>query len=143
MKPEARLLPCNRPFQPPSDTLVKVALIARPLLKPVTQQMCRSNTVYSQVKRGFIRYYYILSKSFSHVFKAFSNAYGDKYRIRQQYNDLQPNFGTRTKFVCDKCSSKDKTGEIMVVPMPSSASAATTGYCCKKPILTLVSSLCE
>jgi hypothetical protein len=41
-------------------------------------------------------------------------------------------------FVCDKCSSSDKTAEIMAVPMSSSASAAAMGYGCKSSILPLV-----
>jgi hypothetical protein len=45
-------------------------------------------------------------------------------------------------FVCDNCSSSDKTAEITAVPISSGASAATTGYGCKNSILPLVSSFC-
>jgi hypothetical protein len=45
-------------------------------------------------------------------------------------------------YVCEKCSSNDKTAEITAVPISSSASAATTGYGCKNSILPLVSSFC-
>jgi hypothetical protein len=41
-------------------------------------------------------------------------------------------------FVCDKCSLSDKTAEIMVIPVSSSASVSLTGYGCKNWILPLV-----
>jgi hypothetical protein len=42
-------------------------------------------------------------------------------------------------FVCDKCSFGDKTAEITVVPMSSSASVASAKYGCKNSTLPLVS----
>jgi hypothetical protein len=41
MKSEAGPPPCNRLFQPPRDTRVKVTLVARPLHTPVAQKLCR------------------------------------------------------------------------------------------------------
>jgi hypothetical protein len=41
MKSEACPPPCNRLSQPPRDSRVKVTLVARPLLMPVAQKICR------------------------------------------------------------------------------------------------------
>jgi hypothetical protein len=43
-------------------------------------------------------------------------------------------------FVCDKCSSSDKTDEVTAVLISSSASAATAGYGCRNSMLEMVSS---
>jgi hypothetical protein len=49
-------------------------------------------------------------------------------------------FGTQEVFVCDKCSLQDKTAEIMVILISSSALVAAMGYGCKNSVLPLVSS---
>jgi hypothetical protein len=41
--------------------------------------------------------------------------------------------------MCDKCSSRDETAEIMAESISSSASVATTGYDCRNSIFPLVS----
>jgi hypothetical protein len=91
--------------------------------------------VYSRAERVFILEHYFASKSFAAVREAFSNAYPDKEVSNKTMHRLVTKFPV---VVCDKCSSSDKTAEIMAVPISSSASAATTGYGCKNSILPLV-----
>jgi hypothetical protein len=70
--------------------------------------------------------HYFASKSFAAVLEAFSNAYPDKeVPNKTTVHRLVKNFRD-TGSVCDKCSSSDETVEITVIPILSSASAATT-----------------
>jgi hypothetical protein len=64
-----------------------------------------------------------------------------KYGIKEQYTDWQENFGTQEVFVCDKCSSGDKTAEIAAVPILINASATTVAHDCKKSVFLLISSI--
>jgi hypothetical protein len=78
--------------------------------------------------------------SFSNITSLFmnSNAYPDKVPNKTTVHRLIKFRDTES--VCDKCSSSDRTAEIMYVSISSSASAATTAYGCKNSILPLVSS---
>jgi hypothetical protein len=99
--------------------------------------------VYSRAERVFILEHYFASKSFAAVREAFSNAYPDKEVPNKTIvHRLVTKFGTQEVFVCDKCSSSDRTAEITAVPIANSSSAATTGHDCKNSILPLVSSFC-
>jgi hypothetical protein len=121
----------------PCDTQVKVTLVARPLLTPVAQKLqVRTWCIHEQE-------HFFASKSFADVRKAFVNAYPDKEVPKKTtIYRLVTKFRTEKVFVCDKCSSSDKTAEITAVPISSSASAATTGYGCKDSVVSLVSSFC-
>jgi hypothetical protein len=80
------------------------------------------------------------SKSFAAVREALSRAYPDKVaQNRTTVHPLVKKSGSEKVFVCEKCSSSDRTVEIMALPISSSALPVTTGYGCKNSILTLVS----
>jgi hypothetical protein len=71
----------------PRDTGVKVTLVARSLLTPAAQKLCRCK-VFS--RRVLILKHYFASKSFAAVREAFSKAYPDKevaYWVKQQCID--------------------------------------------------------
>jgi hypothetical protein len=55
------------------DIEVKVTLVARPLLTPVAQKLCRWNIVYSRSELVFILEYDFASKSFASVHEEFNN----------------------------------------------------------------------
>jgi hypothetical protein len=94
--------------------------------------------MYSRAERVFILEHYFTSKSFAAVREAFSNVYPDKKVPNKTVTHMVTYFRMQEVFVCDKCSSSDRTAEITAVPISSSASAATTGYGCKNSILPLV-----
>jgi hypothetical protein len=62
----------------PHGTLVKVTLVARPLLTPVAQSCAGVNMVYSRAEHVLIPEHYFASKSFAAVREAHNNAYRDK-----------------------------------------------------------------
>jgi hypothetical protein len=87
---------------------------------------------YSRAEHVFILEHNFASKSFAAVREAFNNAYPDKeVPNKTTVHRLVTIFRDTEVFVCDKCSSSDKTAEITAVPISSSASAATTRYGCK------------
>jgi hypothetical protein len=92
----------------------------------------------------FILEHYFSSKSFAAVREAFSNVCPDKeVQNEATIHRLVRTFRDKEEFVCDSCSSSDKTAAIMAVPISSSASAATMEYCCKNSVLPAsVSSFC-
>jgi hypothetical protein len=53
------------------------------------------------------------------------------YQIKEHFTDWQQIIGAQNVFVCDKCSSSDKTAEIMAIPFSRSA---TADFGCKKSI---------
>jgi hypothetical protein len=74
--------------------------------------------VYSRAERVFILEHYFASKSFAAIRKAFSNAYPDKeVPNKTTIHQLVTIFRDTEVFVCDKCSSSDKTAEITAVPI--------------------------
>jgi hypothetical protein len=87
MKPEVESLPTSRLSQPPSDSRVKVTLIAMPLLTPDAQNYAGANMVYSRTEHMFILGYYFASKSLAAVLEEFCNFQRRKYVIRQEYTD--------------------------------------------------------
>jgi hypothetical protein len=79
MKSEADPPLCNRLSQPSPVTLEKkITLVARPLITPVAQKLCRCEYgVFTN--RTSVHYRTLLaSKSFAAVREAFSNTYSDK-----------------------------------------------------------------
>jgi hypothetical protein len=85
--------------------------------------------VYSQAEHVFILEHYLASKSRAAVHESFSN--DKEIQNKTTMHRLATKFWDTGMFVCDKCSSSDKTAEVTAVPISSSASAATTGYGCK------------
>jgi hypothetical protein len=91
----------------------------------------------------FVIEYYFASKSFATVREAFNNASPNKeVPNKTTVHRLLTTFWTHKVFVCDKCSSSDRTTEITDVQIPSSVSNASVGYDCKNSILPLVSLFC-
>jgi hypothetical protein len=81
------------------NTELKVTLVARPLLTPVAQKLCRCEHGVFTTKRMFILEHYFAPKSSAAVREAFSNAYPDKEVPNKTIHRLVTNFGD-TGSVC-------------------------------------------
>jgi hypothetical protein len=93
IKSEAGPPPCRLIDSPslPRDTRFKVIFVARPLLTPVANKLCRCEHGYSRAEHVFILQHsaYFASKSFAavRVKNLALRTLTRKYRIRKQYTD--------------------------------------------------------
>jgi hypothetical protein len=128
-KPESDPNTCNALLQPynfPCDAWVKITLVARPLLKPTAQKLCRWENGVSMSITCIHSKYHLASSSFipfvKHlVIRILTNT----YRIRQQYCDWYQNCGTHDMFCPWQAVIERQKVEIKAVPTSSCASAAT------------------
>jgi hypothetical protein len=116
------------------DTRIKVTLVARPLLLPFAQKLCRcEHDAFSS--RTCVHSWTLLRIEIASVRKAFSNAYPDReVQNKTTIHRLVSKFGTQEVFARDRCSSSDRTAEITAVQLQ------TTGYGFKNSVLPVVSS---
>jgi hypothetical protein len=93
----------------------------------------------------FILEHCFASKSFAAVREAFSNVCPDMEVANKTINNTLTGgkISGHRKCLSVMSSLSDKTAEMTVVPVSSSASAAATGYGCRNSILPLVLSFCE
>jgi hypothetical protein len=112
------------------------------LCKAVKSCAC-ARTVCSWTKYMSFLEHCLTLKSHADICKAFSVCIlTRKYQITQEFTDQKQHFRIVEVFACGKCSWRNKSAEIMVLPISSSASAVTMGYSCKNLLLSLVLSFC-
>jgi hypothetical protein len=106
--------------------------------RQVRKICANANMVHSWAERVFTLQHYLESKSFADVCETFSNAYRDNETPNTR--TVQRLLTTcREAFVCDTCSTSDRTAEITAVPISNSASAAN-GRGCKNSVRPFVPS---